>query len=408
MITKQELREVLQKYRFEEKQIDRILNKKIKILLKNGNKDKIDTILQILLNNSISRELIEKCLTVLATGKAKEIEDIFKVLKDNEISKKAIERCLYVLATGKAKEIEDIFKVLKDNKISTEAIEGCLTVLATGKAKEIEDIFKVLKDNEISKKAIERCLYVLATGKAKEIEDIFKVLKDNKISTDIIHNNLGFLLLNSLQEIQTIFTEGNVYLKRYMQLKGYYDKVISEAEIQEICKEKKVTEREFFEDIRGKDYLEIYEETVKRKGGIYIGKSFPIDKDYTNDNALKLMDIATKVSRNFGYQYQMIDIPELESQAIEIIISKCGDIVYNLDWNSELLERCIYSKTYNYLKINIIYPILKNNIRIFLELMYVLKGKIKIMKEKGFSKKHIQMILMDERLYSDIKISKGM
>ncbi len=143
MITKQELREVLQKYRFEEKQIDRILNKKIKILLKNGNKDKIDTILQILLNNSISRELIEKCLTVLATGKA------------------------------------------------------------------------------------------------KEIEDIFKVLKDNKISTDIIHNNLGFLLLNSLQEIQTIFTEGNVYLKRYMQLKGYYDKVISEAEIQEICKEKK-------------------------------------------------------------------------------------------------------------------------------------------------------------------------
>ena len=120
------------------------------------------------------------------------------------------------------------------------------------------------------------------------------------------------------------------------------------------------------------------------------------------------MDIATKVSRNFGYQYQMIDIPELESQAIEIIISKCGDIVYNLDWNSELLERCIYSKTYNYLKINIIYPILKNNIRIFLELMYVLKGKIKIMKEKGYSKKHIQMILMDERLYSDIKISKGM
>ena len=69
-----------------------------------------------------------------------------------------------------------------------------------------------------------------------------------------------------------------------------------------------------------------------------------------------------------------------------------------------ITEKLEYLKNENY----IIYPILKNNIRIFLELMYVLKGKIKIMKEKGFSKKHIQMILMDERLYSDIKISKGM
>ena len=69
-----------------------------------------------------------------------------------------------------------------------------------------------------------------------------------------------------------------------------------------------------------------------------------------------------------------------------------------------ITEKLEYLKNENY----IIYPILKNNIRIFLELMYVLKGKIKIMKEKGFSKKHIQMILMDERLYSDIKISKRM
>ena len=69
-----------------------------------------------------------------------------------------------------------------------------------------------------------------------------------------------------------------------------------------------------------------------------------------------------------------------------------------------ITEKIEYLKKEKY----IIYTILKNNIRIFLELMYVLKGKIKIMKEKGFSKKHIQMILMDERLYSDIKISKGM
>ena len=157
MITKQELREVLQKYQFDEKQIDRILNKKIKTLLRKGNKKKIDATLKILLDDAynISRKAIEGCLYVLAIGKADEIEKILKVLKNNKISKEAIEGCLIVLAQGKADEIEKILKVLKNNKISKKAIERCLTVLAHGKADEIEKILKVLKNNKISKKAIE-------------------------------------------------------------------------------------------------------------------------------------------------------------------------------------------------------------------------------------------------------------
>lgn len=51
----------------------------------------------------------------------------------------------------------------------------------------------------------------------------------------------------------------------------------------------------------------------------------------------------------------------------------------------------------------IIYPILKNNIRIFLEMTSVLKKKVAIMEERGFSKKQIQIILMDEKLYAKIK-----
>lgn len=65
-----------------------------------------------------------------------------------------------------------------------------------------------------------------------------------------------------------------------------------------------------------------------------------------------------------------------------------------------ITEKLEYLKNENY----IIYPILKNNIRIFLELISELKRKIKIMKEKGFSKKQIQMILIDERLYSKIEM----
>ena len=49
-----------------------------------------------------------------------------------------------------------------------------------------------------------------------------------------------------------------------------------------------------------------------------------------------------------------------------------------------------------------IYPILENNIKLFLEEMFVLQNKIRKMEEKGYSKKAIQMILMNEQLYDNI------
>lgn len=64
-----------------------------------------------------------------------------------------------------------------------------------------------------------------------------------------------------------------------------------------------------------------------------------------------------------------------------------------------ITEKLEYLKSENY----IIYPILKNNIRIFLEIIQELERKIAIMKKKGFSKKQIQMVLIDETLYSKIK-----
>lgn len=49
-----------------------------------------------------------------------------------------------------------------------------------------------------------------------------------------------------------------------------------------------------------------------------------------------------------------------------------------------------------------IYPILKNNIKIFLEIMPELKRKIEIMNKKNLSKKEIQIILNNEKIYSRI------
>lgn len=48
----------------------------------------------------------------------------------------------------------------------------------------------------------------------------------------------------------------------------------------------------------------------------------------------------------------------------------------------------------------LIYPILENNIKIFLETTITLKNKVRRMEEKGYSNKTIQMILINEDLYN--------
>lgn len=50
-----------------------------------------------------------------------------------------------------------------------------------------------------------------------------------------------------------------------------------------------------------------------------------------------------------------------------------------------------------------IYPILRDNIKVFLEIITEMERKIERMKEKNFSKKEIQAVLENERLYDRIK-----
>ena len=73
------------------------------------------------------------------------------------------------------------------------------------------------------------------------------------------------------------------------------------------------------------------------------------------------------------------------------------NIIDFLKVNSIFIEEKLkYLKSENY----VIFPILKNNIKIFLETMSTLEKNIKIMKEKGLNKKNIQTVLTEERLYS--------
>ena len=79
-------------------------------------------------------------------------------------------------------------------------------------------------------------------------------------------------------------------------------------------------------------------------------------------------------------------------------------------FNDNIIEFFIENEEFikeklNYLKDKgyIIYPIIQENIKIFLEILPALEMKINRMEEMKYSKKQIQMILMDENLYSNIK-----
>lgn len=50
-----------------------------------------------------------------------------------------------------------------------------------------------------------------------------------------------------------------------------------------------------------------------------------------------------------------------------------------------------------------IYPILRDNIKVFLEIITEMERKIKKMKEKNFAKQEIQTVLENEKLYDRIK-----
>ena len=325
-------------------------------VLARGKAKEIEKIFIVLDAHNISKETIENCLSVLRQGKAKEIEEIFEVLNAHNISKETIENCLSVLAQGKtqgkAKEIEEIFEVLNAHNISKETIENCLSVLARGKAKEIEEIFKVLDAHNISKETIENCLYVLARGKAKEIEEKFKILDEYEIPKHNIEENYGIIFLKNINDFTKIFSKlpedaNNENIIMYMKLKGYYNKIVTIEEFNQISAFRNIDIEQIIDANFKKEFFLHHKKTLKEKGELYIGKSIPMKCEDMNKYENIILDISKKISNLLSYRYKY-DKQELESYCISILVEKCGDVVYNCNINQEILYRCLYNKAKRY------------------------------------------------------------
>ncbi|MCL2342140.1 MAG: hypothetical protein FWC53_03750, partial [Firmicutes bacterium] len=228
--------------------------------------------------------------------------------------------------------IKEIFEVLNKNHISKEAIEGCLSVLARGKAEEIRRVFKVLNENDISKEAIEGCLYILAIKKAGDIKNIF----DESYVDD---------------DRQKHFSN----IKIYMKLKQMYNRTWESQEIIDFCKKRNISIEEFIKEIilrRSNDQglVIVYENIIQQGRSIFVGNCIPIDKDYLNENGKALLELSQRIARKYVGNSRTKDYNEVQSTALEIIMSKCGNLVYNLKENQALLNACIFNKVYKILR----------------------------------------------------------
>ena len=260
---------------------------------------------------------------------------------------------------------EEFITLLQNAGFEEQTIDRILkkrikSVLKKGNAEEIDKIFNVLDKNKISKEKIENCLTVLAIGDAEEIEKTLKILEQHKISKEKIEENYGSIFLKKEKEIkETFMRKPNSNILLFIKLKGLYNKIVNKEEIEEVCNYKKISYNKFIKILHKEGLEEILEQTLIHKSYIYLGRSIPMTQEQMKKYSNIIIDVSKNVSKNIRYQYNIQDVDELESNAVNIIVEKCGDVVYNTEINPEVMTRCIYNKCKKYLLGNYF----KNNIK---------------------------------------------
>ncbi len=349
-----EIFRVLDKHKIDKEAIENCLS----VLTKSDATD-LDNILIILKDHNISKKRIEGCLSVLFLGNAKEIEDVFNILDKHKISSEAINKCLSLFAGGKADDIDEMLNILEERKISHSVIEGCLSILLTGKPDELREIFKVLDKHDVSKDIVETCLTLLGTAKAEELDKILNILEGENIKPNTIEGELTGIMLayKTAEDFQEVFNVKVIpknrrlhlrNVRRYMRLKGMYGRFYTREEIEEFCSIRRITVEEFITEITlfpNKNInIEKYQNLLERRGKLYVGGSIPIDNAYLEEHGEELIKLARKAANAFGRITGETDLAELESRALEIIVTKGGNIVRQLEDNTEMLNAALVSK----------------------------------------------------------------
>ena len=332
----------------QEKNISNEAVKKCITVISKSNPDEVRKIFEILEKNGIIKSSIEKCLSMLTISNSNEIEKIFEVLKD--FNKESINNSLAVIAIGNAEKIRNNLSILKKYKIKNEAIEKCITILSTVNPVNLDKMLEILIKNGVKKSTIEVCLTVFKETTPNNIYEVLKVLKNNEIDSTLLNQYYSIKLFKDPSYVKNIFSKKSVYIKDYSKFKRKYNKIITLEEIQEICTYKRCSIEEFIKQVENETTYKIVMETLEKKGNIYVGTSIPMNKEFMEKNGQFILDLSKKITANYVKKTSIKDFSEVQSFVIEVLTSRCGNIVYNMETNPEVMSYCLFSKCNKYLR----------------------------------------------------------
>ncbi len=338
----------------------------VSILVK-GNPQNIGEMLRVLLYEyQISKVAIEKALYTVSRGNPERARKVFSILHEYKIENNTIEGCLSVLVFGDSNEIENTLKTLVENGVDRVIINNSLYAIAIAKSSEIYDIFdKFQKHGLVGANVLKNGLSLFVKGKADDIEKIILTLQNNGVRNEIIEKELS-AIANSCtpEEVEEMFSDNierepknrnkhYLNIRRYMILKELNGRIYNKEEIESLCAQKRITVREFISEIvtypRGRDFTDIYYKKLEAGGTLYVGGATEIDRDYQEKHGEELVQLSMRIASRFARITAYNDCAELQSMALEIILTKCGNLTYNLSHDIESLRAAMINKTIRYL-----------------------------------------------------------
>lgn len=364
------------------------------LVLKRGNAEQMGETLDILERFGIDTQSIAESLKVLYIKTPVEIEDILIVLTDAGINPKAISNCLYVLMGNSANEIAKAIRIMIDHKISISAIQGCLSTLAVVDVEKLDDVLVLLEGQDVTPEKLEKALNMLASAKTERMQEMWEILAKHQISQEAANRSLTALTRakpREVDEILTLFEKNGVspeireemwtvavadrknfhdmrrvfdldYVPKnkenharkvrwYLKLKGLSEQYMDLKEVEKFCGQHHMTIANFLKGVvchpTISEFYPVFLEKLQKGGVIYIGGPKEMTKEQMDDHAEEWMELSRTVALTIAKRaVKNVDIQELTSRAMEVIVTKCGNIVYNLEDNNDLMRGAIFKRAY--------------------------------------------------------------
>lgn len=292
-----------------------------------------------------------------------------------------------MLAFSNSQKVGDVITKLKNHSVNLNAIENNLTVLFEADADEIDGILDTLSGLEMS---LEENISILKYTTAKRLNEIIEFMKGQNVRKSTIKKELKSIVIDDGKlgiKVEDIFARRNSEdrkrqirnVRRYMSLTGMFGQYYTREELEPFCAERNITIREFVEGVMCSNMYKdngispIYYERIMEGKRVYIGPTKPIDHDYLEEHAEEILELGKIAARKFLQRRKTPDFDELSGLAVEIIMTKCGNLVDNLQDNISAMRGSIVNRTARYL-----YSVVEQNKTISITQKFINNGEVTI------------------------------